>query len=58
MDELFGEAGFAQADKARKEKIENDIGLTALLNGTDPTAAGTFYEGKSDSMEGSDELKQ
>lgn len=33
MDELFGEVGFAQADLARKQKIENDIGLTALLNG-------------------------
>jgi hypothetical protein len=33
MDELFGEVGFAQADLSRKQKIERDIGLTALLNG-------------------------
>jgi hypothetical protein len=33
MDELFGEVGFAAADAARKERIENEIGLTALLNG-------------------------
>lgn len=35
MDELFGEVGFAAADSQRKEKIERDIGLTALLNGGD-----------------------
>lgn len=35
MDELFGEVGFAAADRERKEKIEADIGLTALLNGED-----------------------
>lgn len=35
MDELFGSVGFAQDDLARKERIENDIGLTALLNGGD-----------------------
>lgn len=33
MDEIFGEVGFAQADLARKEKIERDLGLTALLDG-------------------------
>lgn len=35
MDEIFGsgEARFAAEDAARKERIENDIGLTALLNG-------------------------
>ena len=33
MDELFGEVGFAQADIARKQAIEDRIGLTALLNG-------------------------
>lgn len=33
MDELFGEAGFAQEDADRREKIERDIGLYALLNG-------------------------
>lgn len=35
MDELFGEVGFAAADHARKERIEREIGLTALLNGED-----------------------
>ncbi|KAH0312934.1 putative MFS monosaccharide transporter, partial [Aureobasidium melanogenum] len=33
MDELFGDAGFAEADLALKAKIERDIGLTALLYG-------------------------
>lgn len=33
MDELFGEAGFAQADLALKQRIEKDIGLTALIYG-------------------------
>lgn len=33
MDELFGDAGFAEADLALKAKIEKDIGLTALLYG-------------------------
>ena len=37
MDELFGEVGFAAADGARKERIERDIGLTALLDGDDVT---------------------
>ncbi|KAF4119783.1 transporter [Geosmithia morbida] len=32
MDELFGEAGHAQADADLKERIERDIGLTALLD--------------------------
>ncbi|THY57751.1 putative MFS monosaccharide transporter [Aureobasidium pullulans] len=46
MDELFGDAGFAQADLALKQRIEKDIGLTALLYGddepmmTDKVAAG------------------
>lgn len=35
MDELFGTVGLSQADTERKEKIERDIGLTALLNGDD-----------------------
>jgi MFS family permease len=35
MDILFGEAGFAQADLALKQKIERDIGLTALVFGSD-----------------------
>jgi hypothetical protein len=33
MDELFGDAGFAEADLALKTRIERDIGLTALLYG-------------------------
>ena len=33
MDELFGAVGFATADAERKERIEHEIGLTALLNG-------------------------
>jgi hypothetical protein len=33
MDEIFGSVGFASDDLARKQKIEDDIGLTALLNG-------------------------
>lgn len=33
MDELFGTAGVSQADMERKERIERDIGLTALLSG-------------------------
>lgn len=32
-DELFGEAGFAQADLTLKQRIEREIGLTALLYG-------------------------
>ncbi|KEQ93406.1 hypothetical protein AUEXF2481DRAFT_67544 [Aureobasidium subglaciale EXF-2481] len=35
MDELFGDAGFAEADMALKQQIEKDIGLTALLYGED-----------------------
>lgn len=35
MDELFGEAGFAQADLTLKQRIEREIGLTALLYGDD-----------------------
>jgi hypothetical protein len=35
MDELFGsgDARFAAEDAARKERIEREIGLTALLHG-------------------------
>lgn len=46
MDELFGsgDARFAAEDLARKERIERDIGLTALLYGED-----SGNEGKSDS---------
>lgn len=43
MDELFGEVGFAQADRARKERIEREIGLTGLLEGDD---AGACVSGK------------
>lgn len=45
MDELFGEVGFAQADRERKDRIERDIGLTALLDGSDTTADGKLDEG-------------
>ncbi|KAI9371718.1 general substrate transporter [Aspergillus egyptiacus] len=40
MDELFGSVGFAQDDLERKERIERDIGLTALLNGEETDPAG------------------
>ncbi|KAL3477051.1 general substrate transporter [Aspergillus californicus] len=33
MDEIFGSVGLAQADAERKERIEREIGLTALLEG-------------------------
>jgi len=35
MDEIFGqgEARFAAEDAARKDRIEREIGLTAILNG-------------------------
>ena len=32
---MFGEAGFATADLALKQRIEKEIGLTALLYGDD-----------------------
>lgn len=46
MDELFGSgnARFAAEDLARKERIEREVGLTALLSGDD-----SGFEGKSDS---------
>ncbi|KAI7395149.1 hypothetical protein KC336_g15961, partial [Hortaea werneckii] len=31
MDELFGSGGFAQRDLEMKNRIEREIGLTALL---------------------------
>jgi len=34
MDELFGSAGFAEADNALRLKIEQEIGLTGLIYGT------------------------
>jgi hypothetical protein len=46
MDELFGEVGFATADKELKEKIERDIGLTALLNGEDSSEVRSSEEEK------------
>ncbi|KAI7288060.1 hypothetical protein KC345_g265 [Hortaea werneckii] len=39
MDEIFGDAGLAHADNERKEKIERDIGLTALLGGDEHAAS-------------------
>ncbi|GAB7365028.1 hypothetical protein MBLNU230_g5809t1 [Neophaeotheca triangularis] len=48
MDELFGAVGFAQDDLARKERIEREIGLTALLDGediTDPIFGGKDTKG-------------
>jgi len=50
MDELFGngDASFAREDLARKERIEREIGLMALLDGdTDPVE--TRVDGKADS---------
>lgn len=46
MDEIFGsgDARFAAEDQARKERIEREIGLTALLTGDD-----SGMEQKSDS---------
>lgn len=49
MDELFGEVGFAAADHSRKEKIERDIGLTALLNGEDVALPVPHEKGESKS---------
>lgn len=48
MDELFGsgDARFAAEDLARKERIERDIGLTALLNGD---LSGNHSDGKTGS---------
>lgn len=42
MDELFGEAGLSQADIQRKEAIEREIGLTAILNGEEGPSAGVL----------------
>ena len=57
-DEIFGDAGLAHADNERKEKIERDIGLTALLGGDEH--AGTFSDEKntsgSDSEQGHGEF--
>lgn len=51
MDELFGSVGLAAADSGRKERIEREIGLLALV-GAEPsdekhTEAGMF-EGKAE----------
>lgn len=47
MDEVFGTAGLSRADTERKERIERDIGLTALLNDEDVPAATSEKEDKS-----------
>jgi hypothetical protein len=54
MDELFGSVGFASADNQRKERIEREIGLTALLAGEDvePKIPGVDHFSKSDSDDG------
>lgn len=49
MDELFGEVGFAQADLERKERIEREIGLYAILNGDEGGAEKHMPDEKSDS---------
>lgn len=56
MDELFGEAGFAQEDSDRREKIERDIGLHALLNGEETPKEKAAPELKADEAGVSDEL--
>jgi hypothetical protein len=53
MDELFGEAGFAQADLDRKARIEREIGLTQLLDG-DEHVAEKHVPGESDGKSDSD----
>jgi hypothetical protein len=43
MDEIFGnggEARFAAEDAARKDRIERDIGLTAILHGDSAVGSG------------------
>lgn len=39
MDELFGTAGLSAADVTRKENIERQVGLTALLSGEDTSTS-------------------
>lgn len=56
MDELFGEAGFAQEDADRREKIERDIGLHALLNGEETPKEKAAPELKAGEAGVSDEL--
>lgn len=56
MDELFGETRFAQADNELKEKIERDIGLTALLNNEDTSAVKSSPDTKADSGDNNAEL--
>lgn len=48
MDELFGATGIARADEERKERIEREIGLIALLGGNESA------EPKADSVPGND----
>lgn len=51
MDELFGDAGFAEADQALKSRIERDIGLTALLYGDSEPVMTEKTDGKGRSEE-------
>jgi hypothetical protein len=57
MDEIFGEVGFAQADLERKQKIERDIGLIALLNGEESVADKHLPDGKMSDEKMSDSEK-
>ncbi|KAI4727376.1 putative MFS monosaccharide transporter [Aureobasidium sp. EXF-10728] len=59
MDELFGDAGFAEADLALKAKIERDIGLTALLYGDQEPimTEKTDAKGKGEEMEFKEDTK-
>lgn len=51
MDELFGEAGFAEADLSLKQRIEREIGLTSLLYGdAEGNVDGTAEKSKATSM--------
>jgi len=59
MDELFGNVAFAAADNARKEQIERDLGLTALLDGdTRGIAVPGVKSEKAESNSGSDVANQ
>jgi hypothetical protein len=56
MDEIFGEVGFARDDLERKARIEREIGLTALLDGTDGPNGGGVLAGER-GVEGGEEKK-
>jgi hypothetical protein len=61
MDEIFGEVGFARDDLERKARIEREIGLTALLDGTDgPNGGGVFQgeRGVGDAVEGEKKVEE